>query len=226
MAHATSARNNAVAAGLTRSGHLLARVPVSLFLLTVITILAIVNGSLVHHTDPAIIQRWGISWDNLAQGRWFIVPISDLLVLERAHYLATLFLVICFTGLTEWLGEPVLAALTFWPPSWLGTLIAMVITKYVIHVTSWSPDPDLVRTADVGSSVGNWGSAGALVVLLYQRKPRLAMALGAGFFIFLVGRLALHRSTSDVAHVFGLTLGFLICRAYLSHRAIQRTRPS
>lgn len=223
MAHATAAHRNDFAAGLIWIGRQFARVPVSIFLLTIVTILAIVNGSLVHSTDPAIIQRWGISWDNLARGRVLNIPISDLLVLEQAHYLSTLFLVVFFTGVAEWLGGPLLAALTFWPPSWLGTLIAMVITKFLMQVTSWAPNPDLVHTADVGSSVGNWGSAGALIVLIYGIKPLLGKLLGAGFFVFLVGRLAMHRSTSDVAHVFGLMLGFLICRAYLAWRLNERS---
>lgn len=222
MAHASSAHRNDLAASLTWIGRRIARVPVSMFLLTIITVLAVINGSLVHPTDPAITQRWGISWDNLARGRALNIPISDLLVLEWAHYLSTLFLVIFFTGAAEWLGGPLLAALTFWPPSWLGTLIAMVITKYLIHLTSWAPNPDLVHTADVGSSVGNWGSAGALVVLIYRIKPLLGQLLGAGFFVFLIGRLALHRSTSDIAHIFGLLLGFFICWAYLSRRRNDR----
>lgn len=219
MAHATRVHTSPFALGATWTGRLLARVPVSLFLLTVITILALINGSLTHPTDPAVIQRWGISWDNLARGRILDVPISDLLVLHRAHYLSTLFLVICFTGLTEWLGGSALAALTFWPPSWLGTLTAMVITKQLIQVTSWAPNPDLVHTADVGSSVGNWGSAGALIILIYRIKPVLGAWLGAGFFLFLAGRLALHRSTSDVAHVVGLSLGFFICWVWLRHHS-------
>lgn len=217
MAHATSAHRTSIFQGLIWFGRLIARVPVSCFILTIITILAIMNGSLIHATDPAIIQRWGVSWDNLAHGRIINIPISDLLVFERAHYLSTLFLVICFTGLAEWLGGPALAALTFWPPSWIGTLTAMVVSKELIQVTSWAPNPDLVHTADVGSSVGNWGSAGALVFLLYRFKPVLATWLGAGFIVFLVGRLTLHRGTSDVAHIIGSVLGFLICRAYL-HR--------
>lgn len=216
MAHATSIHHGQIVHGLARAVQFIARVPVSLFLLTIITILAIVNGSLVHHTDPALIQRWGISWDNLTQGHVLDLPISDLIVLQREHYISSVIVIALYTGMTEWLGGSIVAVLTFWPPSWIATMATVVLTKYLLTVTSWRPDPDLVHTADVGSSVGTWGSAGALLVFLYRIKPLLAWLAGTCFLVFLLARFAAHRSTADVAHIIGLTLGFLICRAYLA----------
>lgn len=223
MAHTARTSRGLLERGLARVGQFIARVPVSLFLIGIITIIAIINGSLAHPTDPAVIQRWGISWDNLARGRVLNLPISDLIVLQRAHYLTTIFLIACYTGAVEWLGGSLLAALTFWPPSWIATMATLVLTKYLLTVTSWRPDPDLVHTADVGSSVGTWGSAGALVILmlLYRIKPLVAWLVSIGFITFLVGRFAAHRSTADIAHIIGLSLGFFICRAYASRGKIR-----
>lgn len=223
MAHTASTTRGPLEQALVRAGQFIARVPVSLFLVGIITIIAILNGSLVHVTDPAVIQRWGISWDNLAEGRVYNLPLSDLIVMQRAHYLTTLFLIACYTGVVEWLGGSLLAASTFWPPSWVGTMATLVLTKYLLTVTSWRPDPDLVHTADVGSSVGTWGSAGALVLLLYRIRPLLGWLVSIGFLGFLFGRFAAHRSTADIAHIIGFSLGFFICRAFAASGRLSRT---
>lgn len=222
MAHIAGTPHNALEHAIARAGQFLARVPITLFIFGIITLLAIANGSLVHHTDPAIIQRWGISWDNLARHRYLNVPVSDFIVFHREHYLTTIWLIGVYTGLVEWFGGSLLAALTFWLPSWGGTLTTVVLARYLIPVTSWRPDPDLVHTADVGASVGTWGSAGALVFLLYRFRPKLAWILAGGFTSFLVGRFLLHRSTADIAHLFGISFGFLICRAYVARGRLPR----
>lgn len=222
MAHTAATSRNPLEHGAVRVGQFIARVPITLFIIGAITLLAIVNGSFVHHTDPAIIQHWGISWDNLARGRLLDIPVSDFIVFHREHYLTTIWIIALYTGLVEWFGGSLLAAITFWIPSWTGTLVTIVLTRYLITATAWRPDPDLVHTADVGSSVGSWGSAGALLVLIYRFKPSLGWLVALGMYGFLIGRFALHRTTADIAHLIGISLSIVICHAYIARGRLPR----
>lgn len=196
---------------------LVRRVPVTLALTLIITALALATGSLTGPTAHSTIARWGFSLDNLARGRLGSIFAADLLVEGRAHWFSTIAMMLAFVAPLEALAGSRLLILVFWPSSILGTLIASLTVGLPSRLVAWNPQPNLVNLEDVGASVGQWGAAGALAVVVASRYRRLGQLLFVGFALFLLYALVFERGIADVAHPIGFLIG-----AYVASHARRR----
>lgn len=192
---------------------LIRRIPISLALILIITALALATGALTSPTPHSVIARWGFSLDNLARGRLGSIFAAEVLVEGRAHWLSTMAMMLAFVAPLEALAGSRLLLLVYWPSSILGTLIASITVGLPSRLVAWDPRPDLVTFEDVGASVGQWGAAGALAVIIGVRYRRLGRGLFAAGALFLLYFLLLKHGIADFAHPFGYLIGATIGRS-------------
>lgn len=196
------------------------RIPLTLVLMIVISVVALVTGAVTTGTSATAVARWGFSLDNLQRGRVLTIFTSDMMVYNSRHFLSTIAALAVFVAPVEWLAGAGFTAAVYWPGSISGSLIASIITAFVESISSWSPYPDMVVTADIGASVATWSTAGALTVLLRGVDARLVWPVRIALGAFLLGRLVLFTGVADVAHPLGFFIGMGI-----AHLLVTRRRP-
>lgn len=200
------------------------RIPLTLALIAVITLVALLTGALTTGTSTATVARWGFSLDNLRRGRVFTILTGDMMVYNARHFGSILAMLAAFVAPVEWMAGSGLTAVAFWPGSIGGSLITSIITALLESITTWSPHPDMVTAADIGASVGTWSAAGALTVLLGRVDARLVWPVRLALGIFLVARLIFFTETSDLAHTFGYCIGIGIAHVWVT--AYERMQPA
>src|SRR5262245_49752523 len=164
------------------------------------TLLALTTGALNGGTPTSVVARYGFSWDNLYAGRLYVLPTSDWLVYDVAHWSSMLFLFAIFAAPLEAIAGTVFLAETFWPGSWGGTIVASILVRLLSGPFAWHPHPDLIYQADIGGSVGTWACAGALNVLLAHHPAWLLWPARIGIGAYLGYQLAAVHGSADVAH--------------------------
>jgi hypothetical protein len=183
------------------------RIRLSLLMIAATMLLAIATGALNGGTSASVVARFGFSLDNLCAGRLYVLPTSDWLVYDVAHWSSMLFLFAIFAAPLEAIGGTALLAETFWPGSWGGTIVASLLVRALSGPLAWHPHPDLVHQADIGGSVGTWACAGALNVLLAHQPARLLWPARVAAGAYLGYQLAAVHGSADVAHPLGFLIG-------------------
>jgi hypothetical protein len=188
-------------------------------MIAVTTALALITGAFGGGTSASVVARFGFSFDNVGAGRLYVLPTSDWLVYDIAHWSSMLFLFAAFAVPLEAIAGSALLAETFWLGSWTGTLLAGLLVRLLGGPLTWHPHPDLLSQADIGGSVGTWACAGALNVLLGHQADWLVWPARIGAGAYLGYRLAAVHGSADVAHFIGFLVGSCLATWHVRHRA-------
>jgi hypothetical protein len=191
----------------TTAGSLARRMPLSLAMVAVTTVLAIATGALSGGTPASTVERFGYSLDNLRAGRLYVLPSSDWLVYGVRHWSSMLLLFALFAAPLELRGGTALLATAFWLGSWGGTIATSLMVASLGGPLDWHPHPDLVHEADVGGSVGAWSCAGALAVLIAGWPGWIVWPARIGAGAYLGYRFYAVHGAADVAHGLGFLIG-------------------
>jgi hypothetical protein len=194
----------------TTAGSLARRVPLSLAMAAVTTVLAIATGALSGGTPVSVVERFGYSLDNLRAGRLYVLPTSDWLVYGVRHWSSMLLLFALFAVPLELLGGTALLAKAFWLGSWGGTIVTSLAVASLGGPLGWHPHPDLVHEADIGGSVGAWSCAGALNVLIAGWPAWIVWPARICLGAYLGHQLYAVHGAADVAHLLGFLIGSCI----------------
>jgi len=156
--------------------------------------------------DPNILNTWGFCWDALPSQEVARVLVSPFLHLNPWHLGANLILLFTFTGLLEIMGGSLFAFISY--------SASMLLTNPLTVITLWLPlhwiEPNwakhLVADTDVGASLGIYGCAGSLLLMLKHRKRTLALLVLSAIVIAIATHtpLALNHG---IAVVIGLVIG-------------------
>lgn len=186
------------------------RLPLTVAMITMVTALAVGTGALRGATPVATIERWGFDLQNLSRGRLHTALTMPLLVFDRSHLVTILAMLAVFLAPLEAVTSTWIALKVFWLSTIGGAVLASILVGWPGRLLGWRPHPDLVRHADVGASVGAWGAAGALAVLVATRADRRPWGLAVLLGGYLLIALALYHAIADVEHLFGFAIGVLI----------------
>lgn len=191
------------------------RLPFSLVMIGLIVGLAVWTGSIHGDLPNGIRERWGYDLENLRAGHVWVILSSEVLTLYPDHVRNSVLMLLAWLVPLEFLIGTWRTLLVYWTSTIIASGTSALLALVLIWSTDWDEFPDLVRTADVGASVGGWGVAGALSIYLLQRGRfwrAVGFLLPLGGLLYLGQILIVRHSVSDIAHPLGMAIGMTVVR--------------
>lgn len=183
------------------------RTPLTAAMVGAVTATAVWSGALGQGTSHDIVERWGFDLENLARGRILTLVTMHLLVFGRSHYAYIIVMLVCVLGPVEAVAGTRAAAEIFWVSAIAGVLLSSLLVGLPGHVLGWRPNPNLVREADVGGSIGGFGAVGGLTVFAGPWLGRWVWLLRGATVAYLAVALWTFRGIADVEHIAGFAIG-------------------
>ena len=177
-----------------------------------ITTAAYLTGTIAHGLPGELQARYGYTLDGIIHGQVYRIVTSEMMTLYPEHVRGGLLMVLAWLVPCELFIGTWRTAATYWFGTLTATFLSALMSPLIFNPIGWPHHPDLIHSADVGASVGEWTIAGTLAVVLIRRGGPwrlIGMGLLIGGLRYLLHILGLRQGLSDFGHPMGLSFGLL-----------------